>query len=605
MPDDSFEEEILDRELDDLDDSVIDLFTSGRGSLGERAAVRMARALTKGLPAARALEMARDIQQKYPGTAGDIHAMLLRMIDDLEEKNGKLTEENQELKSSQVEVQEALEAIRQRQEEQEIRLKKLMAPPLRVATFRCQHITPGGECKAMVSIGESMDLIVEVDIECDLGSLETGEKVLLVGNDNLLLSNLSSEVREGRLGTYVNDTGDGRLVVRVSAAEQRVLRRAAPLEGIDLKESDLIRYDGHFAYEKVEMDEPITDDSHLINDLSPEDVGGQNHVLGELLDLTLAFSSGEDLKEDFGLEDLSSCVLLSGPPGTGKTLCCRVVAAQLGKLLDCPVRFVLVKGSKINHPLFGQSEINVARIFDQAREAACQGIVTVIYFDELEALFRNRGVSSVNTISDRVESQLLQELDGFVKTPLCMILASCNRKDLLDPAVLDRFGELSLEVERPNLAGCREIFNIHLPSRLRFAGSDPAETRQLLIERGTSKICSAQTPLCHVMLDNEETITVHPELLVSGRGIMQVCKAARRKAMVRARKGIGPYGLTLEDLDEALCQSVEQMRGLLTMYNAKSHLTFIPDHRRVIEVKPAIEQEVTNKHVHVKSLRAA
>jgi len=145
-------------------------------------------------------------------------------------------------------------------------------------------------------------------------------------------------------------------------------------------------------------------------------------------------------------------ILLTGEPGTGKTLLIKAIAKET------EVNFISVKGPELLSKYIGESEKGVREVFKKARQAA----PCILFFDEIESLVPKRGKLMGEQVTERVISQFLTEMDGIEELKGVVILASTNRPDLLDPALLrpGRF-DFVLELPKPDQEAREEIFKIH------------------------------------------------------------------------------------------------------------------------------------------------
>jgi SpoVK/Ycf46/Vps4 family AAA+-type ATPase len=285
-----------------------------------------------------------------------------------------------------------------------------------------------------------------------------------------------------------------------------------------------------------------------------------------------------------------------GPPGCGKTLIARVICAAISRTTGKPVRFAVVKPAEFYDPYVGVTEMNIRGCFSALREAAQESGLAVLFLDEIESVGRLRG-SMVGHHSDRFLAALLAELDGFSRRDGVAVIAATNRKDLCDPALLERF-DVEIPVDRPDMRGAREIFEIHLPPALLYAsnGQTALHTRRELIDRAVSRLYApnAENDLCSIKFRDGKTRAVSARELMSGRSIEQICRAARQAAFQR-HVAAKEAGLRVEDIDEAVAESIKRMAGALTPRNAHAHLHDLPQDVDVVSVEP-IRRRVERKH---------
>ncbi|KAJ6741654.1 AAA-FAMILY ATPASE [Salix viminalis] len=184
-----------------------------------------------------------------------------------------------------------------------------------------------------------------------------------------------------------------------------------------------------------------------------EDVGGQREIKTQLMEAVLWPQTHQDAFKRIGTRPPTG-ILMFGPPGCSKTLMARAVASKAG------LNFLAVKGPELFSKWVGESEKAVRSLFAKARANA----PSIIFFDEIDGLAVIRGKESDGvSVSDRVMSQLLIELDGLQQRVNVTVIAATNRPDKIDPALLrpGRFDRL-LYVGPPNQNDREDIFRIHL-----------------------------------------------------------------------------------------------------------------------------------------------
>jgi len=229
---------------------------------------------------------------------------------------------------------------------------------------------------------------------------------------------------------------------------------------------------------KINLDEPIPSDiiqelnisdddfTQAINLIEPsamrevmieipnikwDDVGGLDEIKQELKEAVEWPLLHKELFEKAGIRPLNG-ILLFGPPGCGKTLLAKAIASETNS------NFITVKGPEVFSKFVGESEKFVRNIFRKARQAA----PSIIYFDELDAISSVRGVSEGTALRDSIVNQILVEMDGIENRKGVVVIASTNRPDMVDSALL-RPGRLDrlLYVTAPDLKSREEILKVH------------------------------------------------------------------------------------------------------------------------------------------------
>ncbi|WP_255167497.1 CDC48 family AAA ATPase [Natrononativus amylolyticus] len=189
-----------------------------------------------------------------------------------------------------------------------------------------------------------------------------------------------------------------------------------------------------------------------VPDVTWEDVGGLSDTKERLRE-TIQWPL--DYPEVFEAMDMQAAkgVLMFGPPGTGKTLLAKAVANEAQS------NFISIKGPELLNKYVGESEKGVREVFEKARSNA----PTVIFFDEIDSIATERGQRTGDSgVGERVVSQLLTELDGLEELEDVVVIATTNRPDLIDKALL-RPGRLDrhVHVPVPEEDGRRKIFEVH------------------------------------------------------------------------------------------------------------------------------------------------
>jgi proteasome-associated ATPase len=461
---------------------------------------------------------------------------------------------------------------------------KLTVPPWHTGIYLGAVQTDQGP-RPMVQFGNARHVV-------NLGETVSLDKVL-PGDEVFLNHDFTALARRSPFGvpqvgeTAVFDrlTEDGRLVVQ-SRDEELILRPAGVLDARSLKSGDLVRWDkgSWMAYERVERAAGRRYFLDEVPDARPDQVGGQRASLQMLLGALKAKLVAPELARRYGLEGRET-ILMIGPPGCGKTLLARVAAAEIARISGKKCRFAVVKPGQWEDPYVGVTQRNIRDCFEALREAAEDGLA-VLFLDEIETVGRLRGASA-NLHGDKFLGALLAELDGFAGREAVAIIAASNRKDLVDPALLQRLSGIEITVSRPDRRGAKEIFGIHLNASIPYSpdGEAAVETREEIIDRGVSQLYSpnGENELCTLRFRDGMTRTVAARELASGRVIEQICRDARRSAFQRHVDG-GEPGLTADDMSEAVSATIERMATTLTPGNAHAYLFDLPQDADVVAV---------------------
>ena len=375
--------------------------------------------------------------------------------------------------------------------------------------------------------------------------------------------------------------------------DQIAIGIAAALREETWEEGDLVRWDrsAWLAFEKIERAESNEFMIETVPPVTPDQVGGQRGVLGELISTLTIMLTRPDLAAMYELQD-QPAVLLVGPPGTGKTLMARVAAAEVRRLTGNECRICVVRPGQFEDPYVGMTQRRIRECFEAARR--CDGYV-LMFLDEIESLGRHRG-GLVGQHHDKFLAAFLAEAQGFHTDDgrKIAIVAATNRLDLLDAALVDRLG-VQLKVPRPDRRGAEEIFSIHLGEHLPYHpdGDRAAASRAALIELAVSRFYSpnADNAICTVRFRDagQPQRVVTARELGSGRCFEQVCRAARRRACFREVGG-GIRGLGLDDMEDALAETIEKMSATLTRHNVHNYLADLPQDQDVVAVEPVVRR---------------
>ena len=419
---------------------------------------------------------------------------------------------------------------------------------------------------------------LKVNMHPRLEHVALAEGQLLVLNESLNVIDLSVYETRGEVVRLKDRLDDRRVLVVGRADEERVVLLADQARLLDLTVGDNLLLETHSNYILEKLPKSKVEEVMLeeVPNVTYEDIGGLDTQIQDLRDgIELPYLYPDEFREH-RLRPPKG-ILLYGPPGCGKTLIAKAVANSLARKLaerkgvEAHSYFLNIKGPELLNKYVGETESKIREVFKKAREKANETTPVIVFFDEMDSLFRVRGSGISSDVEITVVAQLLSELDGLESLENVIVIGASNRQDLIDPAVL-RPGRLDLKikVERPDKQAAKEIFAKYLledlplhDDDLRRHGYDRHATVLALIEQTCEQMYSTQdeNKFLEVTYAKGDRETFYFKDFSSGAMIENIVARAKKLALKRYL-ALGEKGITLADLLNAVHNEFKENEDL-------------------------------------------
>jgi proteasome-associated ATPase len=391
-------------------------------------------------------------------------------------------------------------------------------------------------------------LRVAVSPDVDIDDLRAGQEVMLNEALNVVRAMEFEQIGEVVMLKEVLADGDRALVIG-HTDDERVVRIATPLKDSVMRAGDSLMMEPRsgFVYERIpksEVEELILEE---VPDIDYADIGGLSRQIEAIRDAIELPYLHADLFREHQLRPPKG-VLLYGPPGCGKTLIAKAVANSLAKEVaartgkrEAKSFFLNIKGPELLNKYVGETERHIRLVFQRAREKASEGRPVIVFFDEMDSLFRTRGSGVSSDVENTIVPQLLSEIDGVESLENVIVIGASNREDMIDPAIL-RPGRLDvkIKIERPDAEAARDIFSKYLTADLPLNSDDLGEnqrsadaTVEAMIQRAVEQMYaeSEENRFLEVTYANGDKEVLYFRDFNSGAMIQNIVDRAKKMAI--------------------------------------------------------------------------
>ena len=417
------------------------------------------------------VEQLQDAIRFFGADSNEFRQRLDRVVADYESLRRRFDTSRHQIHEGESQNEKLVSMLQEAKQQIEVlkeEVDKLCAPPNTYGVFT----RPNKDGTAEIIV-DGRNMRVNVHPNLDAFQLEEGQLVLL--NEAFNVIEPAGYTQRGEIMSVVEVINENRCLVVGHTDDERVITLAEPLRSEKISVGDHLLVDARTQYGFEKMPKSSVEEVMLeeIPDISYEDIGGLGDQIEVLRDSVELPYLHPEIFSEFELKPPKG-ILLYGPPGCGKTMIAKAVANSLARKIEdrtgetTTAYFLNVKGPELLNKYVGETESKLREVFKKARDkAAGANVPVVIFFDEMDSLFRMRGSGISSDMEATVVAQFLSEIDGVEALENVIVIGASNRQDLIDPAVL-RPGRLDLKVkvQRPDETAAREIFAKYLTDRL-------------------------------------------------------------------------------------------------------------------------------------------
>ena len=484
------------------------------------------------------------------------------------ETKGQLAQalsQNERLAATLREAREQIIALKEE-------VEKLTAPPSGFGVF----LGVNDDGTINISSG-GRKLRVNVHPDIDPKSLQPGQELML--NEALNVVEACTYEVQGEVVQLKEMLGVDRALVIGNADEERVVQIGEPLRNRTLRAGDSLLMDVRSGFVLEHLPKPEVEELILeeVPDISYQDIGGLGDQIEQIRDAVELPFLHADLFAEHQLKPPKG-ILLYGPPGCGKTLIAKAVANSLAKKVaevtgqpSGRSYFLNIKGPELLNKYVGETERQIRLIFQRAKEKSNEGVPVIVFFDEMDSIFRTRGSGVSSDVENTIVPQLLSEIDGVEQLKNVIVIGASNREDMIDPAIL-RPGRLDvkIKIERPDASAARDIFSKYLLVSLPLAedvvasaGGDREAALSRIIDEGVKRMYSDadENRFLEVTYANGDKEVLYFKDFNSGAMIENIVSRAKKMAIKRFL-GTGEKGIKAADLFAAVTDEFKENEDL-------------------------------------------
>jgi proteasome-associated ATPase len=508
----------------------------------------------------------------------------------LREANRQLVQafnQNEKLVNALYEAREQITALKEE-------VDKLCAPP---STYGVYLAANEDSTVTILSQGRKVKVNLHPSIKPE--NLKPGQELIL--NEGLNVIEAAGYEIQGEVVILKEQLDAERALVTLRADEEKVGIIAEPLRTLRLKTGDHLLLDAKSGYLLEKLPKSEVEDLTLeeVPDIGYESIGGLGEQIEAIKDAVELPYLYADYYKEHKLTPPKG-VLLYGPPGCGKTMIAKAVANNLAEKISekrgekIKGFFLNIKGPELLNKYVGETERKIREIFIKAKEKAAEDVPVIVFFDEMDALFRTRGTGISSDVETTIVPQLLAEIDGVEGLKNVIVIGASNRQDLIDPAIL-RPGRLDvkIKIERPDRGSAADIFAKYLTADIPFAesetrGTDVASAINSMIATTVEAMyaLSEENRFLEVTYANGDKEVLYFKDFSSGAMIESVVRRAKKLALKRYI-GRGEKGIMADDLLNAVREEFKENEDLPNTTNPDDWAKIAGKKgERIVYVKP-------------------